>query len=290
MPPCRAPVPAGASVLRLAETEKAVARHRGRLLPRLLGLAGVAAGIGLVQPAAAELQLLALVATDGPIVLHCERGSCAADFSAFFLQAERRAPEAGEPYHLHRGADVRLVGITDEGRRMTLPAESAISVSVLRTHVAVRLSVPQALATNAGVVRFEIEVDEGAALIPDAGGQSPEAVAQATGPLRRVGARMVDGNAEGMAAARLTQRLINALPNGRETAELRETVWQAAAAPLARGQGEAATGLARQTHDRCRDASAAGLFAGMRNCLESLHDAMLGDLNKRYWDELKAGS
>ncbi|MBM3488928.1 MAG: hypothetical protein FJX68_00530 [Alphaproteobacteria bacterium] len=265
-----------------------MAQSANRSFRYLLGLFGLLVLAG-TRPAAAELQLLALVATDGAVALACERGQCAADFSAFCLQAERRAPEPGETYRLLGGESVRLTGVTADGGLLSLPAADLLRVNVLRTHVSVRLAVPEERVRALGVVRLEVEVGEDATLLPLADDRAPHAGAPADG-LRQAGARLVDRNREVMAAARLTQRLINALPEGRETAAQRDRVWQAAAAPFAGASQDAGAELARRTHDRCRDASAAGLFAGMRSCLESLHDAMLGDLNKAYWDALKTGS
>ena len=92
-------------------------------------------------------------------------------------------------------------------------------------------------------------------------------------------------------AARLTQRLINALPGqDEETAELRNGLWDVAigaSRPAADPKGLA---MARRSYEGCQAALATGYMKNMRYCLELQHGEMMIERNHAFWREIGAGS
>lgn len=245
----------------------------------------------MAGPAVAAPQPLALVATLGPVELHCDGRDCAAEFTAFCLQEDRGSPDRGHAYRTI-GA-VRVVARDGAGRETALPLE-LLEARALRTHVAVRLSVPERALRERGLSRPSVAVGDGASLAPApvAGDPRPledDELALAAGPFRTVGARLVDLDPERMPAARIVNRLLNALPP-QAAAERREGLWGRVAAPAAEGLPEGAVQRARAIYDLCQLAVQTGVDPSLRRCLEGRHDSLVGSLNGAYWRALKTGS
>ena len=107
---------------------------------RLAGMV-LAATLALGSATAlAEPQVLALVATQGKVALTCEGGECGAEFSSFCLQRDRYSPAQGTPYVLANGSGITLVGVTEDGREITLEPGTGLKIRSNRSHVAVRIS------------------------------------------------------------------------------------------------------------------------------------------------------
>ena len=145
---------------------------------------------------AAAPQVLAVIASAEPVPLRCDHRECGAEFTSYCLQKARRSPDKGTPYYLHDPQSVRLEGVTADGRTVRLPPE-AITVVSERYHAAVRMSVPRATLSQYRVASLQISVGEKATLIPEpvAGERSPiteHEIAMVTGPLRDVGAAIVE--------------------------------------------------------------------------------------------------
>ena len=129
----------------------------------LSALAGLVLGAGAVQAAP---QSLALVATEGAVELTCEGGACAAEFSTFCLQMDRVSPRPGTPYR-QAGGEIRLVGTTEEGRTVELDPRRYLKFDSLRTHLALRISVPRHEIDRLGLARVAVAVGENMTLVPD---------------------------------------------------------------------------------------------------------------------------
>lgn len=236
-------------------------------------------------------QPLALVATLGPVELRCDGRECAAEFTAFCLQEERGSPDRGHAYS--PVGSIAVAARDAEGRETALPV-ALLEARALRTHVAVRLSVPERALRERGLSRPTVTVGEEASLAPvavsgDANPLGAEELATAAGPLRAVGARVVDLDPERMPAARIVNRLLNALPP-QASAEQREGIWARVAEPAAEGLPEAAVQRAKAIHDLCQLAVQTGVDPSLRRCLEGRHDSVVGGLNGAYWRAVKTGS
>ena len=257
---------------------------------RVLAFTLAAAAAFWAGPALAAPQPLALVATLGPVDLICDGRECAAEFSAFCLQEERGSPDRGHAYSA-LGA-VRIAARDLEGREVAVPLE-LLEARALRTHVAVRLSISQRALGARGLSAPRVTVGEDAALEParKAGDPRPLAageMALAAGPLRRIGARVVDSDDERMPAARILNRLLNALPP--QLPERRQGLWARVAEPASRGLPVESVKRARSIYELCGLAVQTGVDPTLRRCLEARHDGLLGGLNGAYWRAVKTAS
>ena len=255
----------------------------------LSALVGLVLGAGAVQAAP---QSLALVATERAVELTCEGSACGAEFSTFCLQMDRFSPRPGTPYRL-AGGKIRLVGTAEGGRRVELDARRYLRFESLRGHLALRISIARQEIDRLGLERVAVAVGENATLVPDEIAEDADAdLAMLARGLRPLGSLIVDENRQRMAAARITNRWINALPaSGRGDAD-------AGAAPGRRAVGDAENGaaapvavaMARKSLAFCRFAESRAILGGLRRCLQAEHDGFLDFLNSTYWKAVRTGS
>lgn len=251
-------------------------------LTTLSALVGLVLGVGAVQAAP---QSLALVATETAVELTCEGSTCGAEFSTFCLQMDRFSPRPGTPYRL-AGGEIRLVGTAEDGRRVELDPRRYLRFESLRGHLALRISIARQQIDRLGLERVAVAVGENASLVPDEVALDADAeLAMLAHRLRPLGSLIVDGNRHQMAAARITNRLINALPaSGRDNAD---------AVPWRRAVGDAAPEavvMARKSVAFCRFAESRAILGGLRRCLQAEHDGFLDFLNSAYWKAVRTGS
>lgn len=276
-----------------------------RIPLRCLTFAGIASAALLIAnaqaassaPTSSTPQVLALVATGGPVELTCHGAECDAEFSAFCLQAERFSPTRGTAYELARIEDVRLLGTTRDGREIVLDAGRLLRMESMRTHVAMRLSVAREDVRRLGLTKLSVDVGETATMLPVIAGEGSEGddtdVALLSGPLRAVGAEIVDRNRVRMGAARITNRIINLLPdNGPAAVRPDGPIWRRAVTATGDGKtGPRAHELARTALGMCNFAAAqARTGGGLRRCLQRKHDSLVDLLNSDYWKAVKTGS
>ncbi len=255
----------------------------------LSALVGLVLGAGAVQAAP---QSLALVATERAVELTCEGGACGAEFSTFCLQMDRFSPRPGTPYRL-AGGEIRLVGIAEGGRRVGLDARRYLKFDSLRTHLALRISITRQQIDRLGLERVAVTVGENATLVPDEIAVDADAdLAMLARGLRPLGSLIVDENRQRMAAARITNRLINALPaTGRGDADAGATPWRRAAGEAENaGAAPEAVVMARKSLAFCRFAESRAILGGLRRCLQAEHDKFLDFLNSAYWKAVRTGS
>ncbi len=253
--------------------------------------------VGATKSADAAYQLLALIASNETVSLDCRGGDCAAEFSVFCLQPTRASPPTGVRYHPIGGDGITIVGARADGRTVEIPANDQLEIIALRTHNAVRISLPVEMLGALGVTMVALRVGANVSLVPDpiVGDPYPQTdwdIAAATGPLRELGTRLVDNGGDAAIAARMTNDLLNRLPDrGRTTPAVRDTLWNDAAQGWTqRTVTDGARERARVGYEWCRDKVAYGSFFNMRQCLGSKHDQLIGELNNAYWDALKVGS
>jgi len=263
----------------------------------LLGL-GMTAALGVgISSAQAAPQALALVATGGDVALVCDGDECKAEMSAFCLQYDRTTPVRGTRYDLVDGSDLILKGQAADGREIVLDAGKLLKFHTERTHLAMRVSVPQAELDALGVTKVSLNVGENVALLPEpeANDSRPQQEADLlllAGPLRVLGAKLVDRNRGHMVAARLTSRMINGVAaDAPITADEGEQLWQSTLAGV-KDQELSSEGvnLARRAVDFCKFAIDNRVQRSMRGCLQSEHDDFLKILNGNFWTAVKTGS
>jgi len=253
------------------------------------------AGFTVANPVAAAPQILGLLATNGPVDLICEDGQCAAEFSSFCLQRDRRGPGYRALYRIAASGGITLNVERSGGTVATMPAAGMVTVEAVRGYTVVRLSMPAARIRALGGTSASVTVGDGVSLVPIAVAGDPDPLtaaetARATGPLRELAAdlfRDSDGMAE---AARTIRRMVNWAPRyGRLDERGRDRLWTRVVRPDG-GLPEAARRQAWQRYAACRRDLAEGRMFGLRDCLEGRLDELMVDLNRRYWDRLTPGS
>lgn len=255
-------------------------------------------------------QILGLVASNGPIPLKCDTFYCAADFTTFCLQQERKGPSRNHVYHAYKGGEgIRILGLKSTGEVIEIADGSALDIIAPRGQTVVNMSLPKRLLDKHGVTQVAIDIAPNVSLVPeekpnDYNKQTEQDIAIATGPLRELGTKVVDQNVAKVAAADVLNRVITLLPPGNRAASkrLRDSVWSKVAASVPQDDAyRSAMETAKQTFDGChvnsdgsaytRSTSVTGRNSlSLRNCLTVGHDQLISPLNKTYWDSVKFGS
>ena len=241
--------------------------------------------------AAAEPQILGVIASLEPVTLQCERGECSAEFSSYCIERHRKSPIWGTVYNIHDPATLTLEGVTADGTVIQLSAIEHLTIASARGRSAISMSLPSSLLLEYDLASIQVSVGERATLIPEpiVGARRPHTeadIALATGPLRDAAAAVIDHGGETVDAALLTAQMINALPQGgRASTVERDALWQAAAL------SESSPGytLAEEGYAFCYDTTRVGMMS-LRQCLGSVHDRFISELNSEYWRAVETGS
>jgi hypothetical protein len=268
-----------------------------RLIHRVLVTAAVLAAVPFSGAQAAP-QALALLETDGATPLVCTDGMCRAEFTTYCLQKERALPGAGTAYDVAEGRALHLVLTGPDGAVRRVPAAPHIRLRTNRAgHTAVVIEMPAQVVTQLGARQVAIEVGARVTLapVPMVGDDNPMTEQErriAAGPLRALGARVVDRAGASVEAVRVLNRLVNAMPEGVEIDPgARTRLWRRA---LAAGFD---TALPAQRETAAREYAACwnnrvvelgGL--SVRDCLGRRHDRLMWDQGERYWKAVGAGS
>ena len=253
-------------------------------------LAGLVAAPAQGAAGGGAPQALALVSTERPVSLACDRGGCRARLSSFCLERDRDAPEAGQASELAAGALVLVVEDRAGGRRVPLPGDAVFIAD--RGHRSVTLSLPPESGVRWPGAMLALEVGPMATLLPVPDGSwsdrhDARQVGAVTGPLRAVGERTVEGDETRIAAVRFLNQAVNRLPAvASGGGDVREGVWRQVLAEAPEGAGR---DLAAATFEACQRSTRQGLFYNIRNCLILRHDRLMDGLNESYWDAV-AGS
>jgi len=142
---------------------------------RFIGTAVLLAGlVSISDEAGAAPQILGLLATGGPVDLICEDGQCAAEFTSFCLQLERRGPGYLASYRIATPGRVTLTVASSEGAVVSMPADGRVAVEAVRGYTVVRLSVPGARVAALGGGLASVTVGEGVSLVPIAEPGDPD--------------------------------------------------------------------------------------------------------------------
>jgi len=246
--------------------------------------------LGATQAVAAP-QILGVIASAGPIELRCDYRECGAQFTSYCLEQRRHSPDQGTPYYIHDTATVTLEGVREDGTVVALDVAGLLTVSTERGHSAIRMSVSKSILREFDLAAVRLSIGDNATLVPEAiaGDRRPHTeadIALAAGPLSALAKQVMMRGFTKIDAARVTASLINALPaRGRTTELVRAAVWQEVSPDAATPGYE----LARQGFERCYDATFVGL-SSLRQCLGSVHDKFISELNVNYWQSIETGS
>lgn len=254
----------------------------------IFGVAGLLAVAAPWAGAGAAPQILALLETGGPAPLICDDAECSAEFSGFCLQKERPDPKFGTKYRAE-GGELTLVVTDASGAIRRMPAGDYLDIATQRSYTAVRISLPAGVTRELGAVSVALEIGERVALVPveSIGDENPQTeadIAMALGPQRALGQKVIRESAAESGAVALTNRLLNALPHGRTDDETRTGLWGRAAAPFSASYPADSVSRASGIYRRCLAKVEEGSFYTLRDCLEIGHDALMIDLNVKYWE------
>lgn len=250
----------------------------------------------MAPQASAAPQILGLAATSGPVELNCRNGECAAEFTVFCLQKERKSPGFEAPYELAADQDLTLTLLGRDGAARRVAAGDLLRVATTRGYSSVRISLAQTALAALGAVRATITVGARVTLLPiaEAGDLSPltaDEIAFASGPGRAIASGYFDGEAGPAGAVRVLTRVINAVDkNERMTSAKRSERWQAALSTMTAGADGSARALADEQFSLCQAWLDKKLVYGLRRCLEGRHDSIMRDANMRFWKSLEPGS
>jgi hypothetical protein len=239
-------------------------------------------------------QVLGVVASNGTLPLACDDRGCRAELSTFCLQQPRANPDIGQHYDLADAGSITLIGRNAAGEMLRLPAGSYAQFVSRRGFTSVELSIPDRVVKSLSLTALTVEVAKDASLVPAAAAgddnpQGEDEIALATGAYRRQGESFFDARGEAPDAIRLTNVMLNALPEGgRRAADSDGHLLDAA---LASGAGAAAApeglALTRSIHATCRSkVDITHHIDSMRRCLEGSHDRLVVNTNVDFWRSL----
>lgn len=252
------------------------------------------ASLALPLTAQSAPQILAVMAVWGEIPLSCADGVCQADLSTFCLQRARAMPAPGVRYRPAGSGALELVLTDAKGVTWRRPAAGLVTFVSWRGYTAVTARLPRARLAALGAVRAALTIAADVTLlpVPVAGDRTPltaAEIAEATGPLRALGTRIVDRGGARAAAVRIVAGMVNGLPPaGRVDSARRAALWRGTAA---REAGDSGLAGAKTVYAWClREVTRAHRIFSMRRCLERRHDALMIDLNIDYWNNAGVGS
>ncbi len=268
---------------------------RGRNTTAALIGAGLLAALPLATANAAP-QMLGLVASNSPVELNCAGDTCIGQFTAFCLEQDRDVPKAGTAYLPVDTAPMTVVLTTSAGRQIELPAGDTLRYKAGRGYSNVFVSLDRSAFAAHKPVTVALHIGRNMSLVPatvagDARPHTPEDIARAAGPLRQIGSRVIDQGGPTSDAARLMNRMLNALPrSGRMSADDRATAWDRTLGSRT-GTGKAALGYqaALGQYEFCQNKVAQGRVFSLRSCIESQHDSIMTGLNREYWERAQPG-
>lgn len=265
-------------------------------LRRLLTLVFFGAGALVASQAVAAPQILALVETSEPVVLHCADGSCRASFSTLCLQKERDAPQPGTVY-VPASADSLILDVTSEDGRVTrLPAAGIARVTAERNYASVAIVLSEAEIAFLKPVRVALSIGPLASLVPmpalgDPWPLTREEIARVTGSTRMAAEFALRAADKDRVAARATQRLINAVAATEpRDAEAAHDLGHGLLAAAPEGRDHPGVQRARTVAEACRWWSADPSTDAYLRCLQGRHDDLMFGLNARVWHRSDIGS
>jgi hypothetical protein len=261
---------------------------------KFIAAAAIALSALVMGRAEAAPQILGLVASDGlPMPMRCRDGICTAFLASFCLQEARAAPADGQEYTPGPGGGFTLIGTRPDGSRLILAANDLLTVRLYSGLSTVQVSLSLANLAAKGFAlgtadTISVNVAADTTILPvaelgDPDPQTPQEIALATGPLRRLAAASFDTAGEMPDTAKLLGLLINALPaDGDPQPVALDGLLRGIVAGIGPGRLSAETlAEAAQIVQNCQQFPATSLAQGF--CLESLQRGLLATLNEEYW-------
>jgi hypothetical protein len=246
-----------------------------------------------LPPAHAAPQILGLIASNAPVPLTCEKGTCTAQLSSVCLQEHRPTPPTGTVYRPAKRTHITLTVMGADGVLRRVPVEAALSYTSLRQFSAVKVSLPEAMVRRLGHGQVGISVGPMASIIPvavegDPNPQSAGEIARYTGALRAAADFAFRRDGDRVNATRVLNQMVNRLP------ESSDAGIEKVAALLQQSVGKNVTAgtekfLKRAVGD-CRETLRTGVMANLRSCLSYQHDYLAGEITNNGWKAMRPGT
>lgn len=247
-------------------------------------------GVAMAAP-----QVLAVLSTGNGAAMECEGDTCKASLSTYCLQRDRESPFEGTVYHAANPERYTLVLDFADGTEKILDIGEQLSFVSTRGFKAVSASISRDLILDHGALGARLIVAAEASLIPEADPDdlnplTEDDIALATGPLRNLGARVLDDRADAE-VARTLGTMVRAVPEWQGWAQLTTEELAVKISVIASQEKVSVEGQERiqREFDSCEAVYDAHKTYSVGYCLLQRHDEVLLDLNKRYW-ETQAGS
>lgn len=262
---------------------------------RFAAFSALALGLDLAAGSAeAAPQALGLVASLRPSPMLCTDKGCRADLSAFCLQQQRADPKPGTAYHMAPGTRVTLVVTGHDGRRTRLDGARYLSFTDDRGFVSITARLAPAALAGLDVAAVAIDIGPDASLLPaatagDPNPQGEDETALATGANRHKAADFFDQPGRDADAIRLTNAMLNALPDGSRSRGdtdghlVGQALGQYSGLPI----DHDGAALAEDIHRACVEKTdVTHQVDSMRSCLEGSHDILSTHVNIDFWNSL----
>ena len=240
-------------------------------------------------------QILALVATDAPLPLHCSAGMCKVEVSGVCLQEHRKAPEAGTAYRVTNEAGLTLVVQDGKGRTRAMAVDKLVQIRSLRLFNSLSISLPHELIENLGedIVSASLSVAPMTTLLPEAEAGDPnplseKEIRETTGRLRALAEDAIGHDQVNLQATRILNHMINRLPadtpvGAEGLANLRDHKMIAKAA----AEMPKAAKLINRALDGCREKLRVERTPHLRACLSNEHDILNSNTTQNVWRSLR---
>jgi hypothetical protein len=263
-------------------------------MKHIIVLAGAALLLGLASGSAkADPQVLGIVASLEPQPMTCDASGCRVELTSFCLEQERHNPLPGQAYLPIDDADIRLIGQRADGSAVTLPAAPYLHFTTARGFTALEASIDPATYEKLGLVSASIMVGDRVSLVPeaDAADTQPhvaQEIALATGPNRITAQQFYDDHGANSDALRLSNAMINALPQGYHREDSDGRIWNAPQVVSLSSKVDPA-GLAEtaKMHADCQmKVDVTHHVDSMRACMQESHDLLSLRQNIDLWNAI----
>ncbi|MBT8003630.1 MAG: hypothetical protein HN578_12005 [Rhodospirillales bacterium] len=238
-------------------------------------------------------QILGLIASLKATPMTCEGGTCSAEVSTFCLQEHRDIPVRGTEFLPTVDTDI-AISVTDaQGEVRKISVAERIRIKSNNGFASVSISIPERVLLSMGGNKAAVSVGKLGSLVPvakpgDANPLTKNEIAQYTGPLRKRAEVSMVAQETAVTEARITHRLINALPEtGEVSRSKRFGLWRDVIGRAPQSQGER---QARQRFDNCKRDLNTYYIVGMRNCLSHFQAESMAEVTRDVWRRIRPGS
>ena len=246
-----------------------------------------------LTPAQAAPQILGLIASNEPVPMTCQDGTCTAELSSVCLQQHRPTPPTGTVYRPAKGTQITLTVTGPNGVKHRLPVAAALKFKSQRQFSAVKVSLPEATVRQLGDGTAWLSVGSASSVVPVANEDDPDPqsageIARYTGPLRILAERAFERDGARVNATRILNQMVNRLPE-KSTAGIEKvsSLWRQT---VRKDVTEETQKFLKRAVTDCRETLRTGVMSDLRSCLSYHHDYLSGENTTNAWEAMNPGS